>query len=186
MDYKRVLILHFTNGMSSREIAETTGDGKTTVNEFLKRFRECEELSYPLSEDVTNEFIAGCLYKKAGNLVNSDLYRDFDPEEVHRALAKKGETLKHLWKKYNASGTVNGRKPLSYRQFCRRYTNWLDSTKVTFHIQRIPGVNLELDFAGKTLRIHDRRDPELSTQVTIFVAALSFSDGQPLQNQSAP
>ena len=56
-----------------REIAETTGDGKTTVNEFLKRFRECEELSYPLSEDVTNEFITGCLYKKAGNLVNSDL-----------------------------------------------------------------------------------------------------------------
>ena len=88
MDYKRVLIFHFTNGMSSREISETTGDGKTTVNEFLKRFRECEELSYPL------------------------------PEEVHRALAKKGETLKHLWKKYNAVGMVNGRKPLSYRQFC--------------------------------------------------------------------
>ena len=36
MDYKRVLILHFTNGMSSREIAEATGDGKTTINEFLK------------------------------------------------------------------------------------------------------------------------------------------------------
>ena len=31
MDYKRVLMLRFTNGMSSREIAETTGDGKTTV-----------------------------------------------------------------------------------------------------------------------------------------------------------
>lgn len=82
MDYKRVLILHFTNGMSGREIAETTGDKKTTVNEFLKRFRECKELSYPLSEDVTNEFIAGCLYKRAGHPVNSDLYRDFDPEEV--------------------------------------------------------------------------------------------------------
>ena len=27
MDYKRVLILHYTNGMSSREIAEATGDG---------------------------------------------------------------------------------------------------------------------------------------------------------------
>ena len=82
MDYKRVLILHFTNGMSSREISETTGDGKTTVNEFLKRFRECEELSYPLPEEVTNEFIAGRLYKKAGNLVNSELYRDFNPEEI--------------------------------------------------------------------------------------------------------
>lgn len=36
MDYKRVLVLHYTNGMSGREIAEATGDGKTTVNEFLK------------------------------------------------------------------------------------------------------------------------------------------------------
>ena len=68
MDYKRVLVLHYTNGMSGREIAETTGDGKTTVNEFLKRFRECEELSYPLSEEVTNEFIAERLYRKAGKL----------------------------------------------------------------------------------------------------------------------
>ena len=96
MDYKRVLILRFTNGMSSREIAETTGYGKTTVNNFLKRFSECEELSYPLSEEVTNEFIACGLCRKAGNLVNSDLYRDFDPEDVHRAIAKKGETLKHI------------------------------------------------------------------------------------------
>ena len=176
MDYKRVLILRFTNGMSGREIAEVTGDGKTTVNEFLRRFGECKELSYPLPEEVTNEFIANCLYKKAGNIVNSELYRDFDPEEVHRAMSKKGETLKHLWKKYNAAGTVNGCKPLSYRQFCRRYTNWLDSTKVTFHIQRFPGVNLELDFAGKTLNLYDRHDPELTTPVTIFVAALSFSD----------
>ena len=105
MDYKRVLILHYTNGMSSREIAEATGDGKTTINEFLKRFRECEELSYPLAADVTNEFIGDCLYKKAGNLENSDLYRDFNPEDVHRALTRKGETLKHLWKKYNAEST---------------------------------------------------------------------------------
>ena len=176
MDYKRVLILHFTNGMSSREIANVTGNGKSAISEFLKRFRECEELSYPLPAEVSNEFIEGCLYKKAGNLGNSDLYRDFNPEDVHRALTRKGETLKHLWKKYNAAGTVNGRKPLSYRQYCRRYTNWLDSTKVTFHIQRIPGVNLELDFAGKTLYIHDRRDPEMTTKVTIFVATLSFSD----------
>ena len=73
MDYKRMLILHFTNGMSSREIAEVTGNGKTTINEFLKRFRECGELSYPLPADVTNEFIGDQLYKKAGNPVNADL-----------------------------------------------------------------------------------------------------------------
>ena len=53
MDYKRILALHYTNGMSGREIAEATGAGKTTVNEFLKRFRECSELSYHLPEEVT-------------------------------------------------------------------------------------------------------------------------------------
>ena len=49
MDYKKVLRLHFVNHLSCREIAESCGDcSKTTVNEFLKRFRENSELSYPL------------------------------------------------------------------------------------------------------------------------------------------
>lgn len=176
MDYKRVLVLHYTNGMSGREIAEATGDGKTTVNEFLKRFRECEELSYPLSEEVTNEFIAERLYRKAGKPAAAELYRDFDPEEVCRTLTKKGETLKHLWKKYHAAGIVDGKRPLSYRQYCRRYQNWLGSRNVTFHIQRYPGINLELDYAGKPLWLSDRNNPERRTKVTIFVAALSYSD----------
>ena len=65
MDYKRVLRLHFVNHLSGREIAESCGDcSKTTVNEFLKRFRENPELSYPLPADVTNEYIEGLLYKK--------------------------------------------------------------------------------------------------------------------------
>ena len=175
MDYKKVLLLHFTQGLSGRSIAEVTGVSKSAINEFLKRFRESKELYYPLPEDVTNETIAALLYKKAGN-PSADLYRDFNIEDVHRELTRKGETLKHLWKKYNVTGTVAGKKPLSYRQFCRRYANWLDSTKITFHIQRYPGVNTELDYAGKTLVLRDRRDPKKLTTVTIFVAALSFSD----------
>ena len=105
-----------------------------------------------MPEDVTNEFIGELLYRKAGNLADSELYRDIDPEAIHRAMTKKGETLKHLWKKYNASGVVDGRS------------------------QRFPGVNLEVDFAGKMLHIQDRHHPVQTTPVTIFVAALSYSD----------
>ena len=65
---------------------------------------------------------------------------------------------------------------MSYRQYCRRYSEWADSKQLTFHIQRYPGVNLELDFAGKALCIHDRHNPEETTKVTIFVAALTYSD----------
>ena len=76
MDYKKVLRLHFVNHLSSREIAESCGDcGKISVNEFLKRFRESQEPSYPLPPDVTNEYIENLLYKKPGVSAEQLLYR---------------------------------------------------------------------------------------------------------------
>ena len=65
---------------------------------------------------------------------------------------------------------------MSYRQYCRRYSKWADSKQLTFHIQRYPGVNLELDYAGKQLYLHNRRNPDETTKVTIFIAALTYSD----------
>ena len=65
MDYKRVLRLHFVNHLSwPRDRRKLWRLQQTTVNEFLKRFRENPELSYPLPADVTNEYIEGLLYKK--------------------------------------------------------------------------------------------------------------------------
>ena len=177
MDYKRVLRLHFVNDLSGCEIAESCGNcSKTTVNEFLKRFRENPEFSYPLPADVTNEYIESILCKKPGGSTNQLLYRDFNKEAVYKALARKGESLKHLWQKYNVIGVVDGKKPMSYRQYCRRYSEWADSKQLTFHIQRYPGVNLELAYAGKQLYLHNRRNPEGTTKVTIFIAALTYSD----------
>lgn len=177
MDYRRVLKLHYENGFSGRAIAKNTGEGqRSAINDFLKRFKECETLTWPLSEEVTNEYIENLLYKKKGNVANDELYRGFNEEEVHSKLAKKGETLLHLWRLYNADGEVDGKRPLSYRQYCRRYALWMDNKNVTFHIQRYPGVNTELDYAGKTLWIRNRNDPEELSKVTIFVATLSFSD----------
>lgn len=175
MDYKKVLRLHFINKLSSRAIAANCGCGKTSVNEFIKRFNESDELTYPLPEGVTNEYIQELLYEKPGSK-QSLLYRDFDEETVYRALSRKGETLKHLWQKYNSIGIVDGKQPMSYRQYCRRYSEWTASKNITFHIQRYPGINTELDYAGKTLCIHDRKNPSLTQPVTVFIAALSYSD----------
>ena len=87
--YKKELRLHYVNKLSEREIADSRGDcGKTSVNEFLKRFRECQELTYPLSEDITNEYIEGLLYRKPGVSATQQLYRDFDKEEVYKVLAQ--------------------------------------------------------------------------------------------------
>lgn len=177
MDYKKVLRLHYVNNLSSREIAASCGDcSKSAVNEFLKRFRECPILKHPLPADVTNEYIESLLYRKPGVTVDNTLYRDFDKEAVYKALSRKGETLKHLWQKYNAAGEVGGKRPYSYRQYCRSFSEWYGSKNITFHIQRYPGENIELDYAGKQLVIHDSRYPSETTKVTIFVAALTYSD----------
>ena len=176
MDYKKVLRLHNLDKLSSREIARICNCGKTSVNDFIARFNAHPELSYPIPEDITNEFIEQMLYRKPGNQVNEDLYRSFSEEAVYRALSKKGETLKHLWQQYNAVGEVDGKKPFSYRQYCRRYSAWLENGKITFHIPRYPGINMELYFAGKTLKLHSRNNPEETTKVTIFVSTLSYSN----------
>ena len=90
MDYKRVLRLHFVNHLSGREIAESCGDcSKTTVNEFLKRFRENPELSYPLPADVMNEYIESILYKKPGVSANHNPYFTFRVNLPHQPKNKR-------------------------------------------------------------------------------------------------
>ena len=41
-----MLILHYTNGMSSREIAETTGYGKTTYKTMAEAYKRKKEVEY--------------------------------------------------------------------------------------------------------------------------------------------
>ena len=177
LDYKKILGLRYASNLSGREIAKSCSCSKSAVNEFLKRFRENGQLKLPLGPEVTNEVLDGLLYSKRGvqSADAEDLYRQVEYESVQKALAKKGETLKRLWRKYNAIGIVDGRRPYSYRQFCQKFSRWLDSKKITYHITRLPGVNLELDYAGKALYLRNTYNPDSPTKVTIFVATLSYS-----------
>ena len=62
LDYKRIIALRFGNGLSGREIALSCGCSKTAVNEFLRRFKDCPQLSLPLGNEVTNQTIDDLLY----------------------------------------------------------------------------------------------------------------------------
>ena len=84
MDYKKILQLFYGTHLSSRGIASVTGDSKSAINDFLKRFRESTEFTYPLAESITNELIEEKLYHKTGPSVA--IYRDFDKELVYRHL----------------------------------------------------------------------------------------------------
>ena len=57
LDYKDILQKHYVLHMSSREISRQANVSKSGVNDFLKAFRECKELDYPLPFGITNEGI---------------------------------------------------------------------------------------------------------------------------------
>lgn len=183
LDYLQILRLHFGKHLSGRQIAESEGYGKTTVNRFLKKFKECEKLSFPLAPTVTNEVIYNTLYNSRGGTHNSGNthYREVDCNTIYKALPKKGETLKHLWRKYNAVGIViteSGQKqyPYGYRQYCKHFNDWCEERNVTSRIERFPGQNCELDYAGMVLYLKNRLTGEQDTKVTIFVATMSYSN----------
>lgn len=80
MDYKKMLRLHFVSHLSGREIAGICDCGKTTANEFLRRFKNHPELSYPLPADMTNEYLEQELYKKSGPVAQDKYYRTIDAQ----------------------------------------------------------------------------------------------------------
>ena len=127
--------------------------GKTAIDDFLRKFREYGEFSYPLAPTVTNKLINQKLYKSRGGKSFNMQFREFDCEEIYRKLPKKDETLKHLWLTYDASGVVTQDDgtvlyPYSYRQFCKIFGDWCEESNVTSRIPRYPAQNCELDFAG--------------------------------------
>lgn len=66
LNYIKILRLSYSKKLNEREIAEPQGCGKTAINDFLRKFRESEEFSYPLAPTVTNELINQKLYKSRG------------------------------------------------------------------------------------------------------------------------
>ena len=48
LDYKDIIIKHYVLSMSGSEIARQIGFSKSGVNDFLRAFKKCEDLSYPL------------------------------------------------------------------------------------------------------------------------------------------
>ena len=62
LDYKDIIIKHYALSMSGSEIARQTGFSKSGVNDFLRAFKKCEDLNYPLPAGITNYGIALKVY----------------------------------------------------------------------------------------------------------------------------
>ena len=93
---------HYALSMSGSEIARQTGFSKSGVNDFLRAFKKCEDLSYPLPAGITNYGIAmkvyGALPGSGGRNESIELP---DYEEAAKLMAtRKNMTLMFLRNRY--------------------------------------------------------------------------------------
>ena len=177
LDYKDIITKRYALHMSGREIARTLGVSKSGINDFLRAFEKCEELSFPLPEGITNTAIGEALYGpgfKIGGIRDTS-YELPDFEEVSRQMkTRKNMTLVYLWNRYSRRCRDEEKKFYQYRQFCELYNKWCDENYETYHFTAIIAQTMEVDFAGKTFSLTDKLTGEIST-IVIFVAVLPYS-----------
>ena len=176
LDYKDIIIKHYALSMSGSEIARQTGASKSGVNDFLRAFKTCEALQYPLPSGITNYGIAMKVYGSvpgAGGR-NEDIELP-DYEEAAKLMAtRKNMTLMFLWNRYKKKCEEEGTRFYQYSQYCELYNKWCEENYETAHFDAVIAQKMEVDFAGQTFSMTDPLTGEILT-IVVFVAVLPYS-----------
>ncbi len=176
LDYKDIITKHYALGMSGMAIAKSLNVSPSGVNDFLRAFKACDKLGYPLPQGITNYGIAQSVYGKNPATAGRDFsFEQPDYASVEKDMSsRKNMTLKVLWNRYVKQCRDGNLKFYSYRQFCENYTKWCEENKETLHFNAVIGQKMEVDFAGKTFQMVDHLTGEL-LEIVVFVAVLPYS-----------
>ncbi len=176
LDYKDIITKHFALGMSGSQIAATLGVSKSGVNDFLRAFKACKALGFPLPQGITNYGIADAVYGTDNTVSGRNLsYELPEYESIAKAMSsRQNMTLLVLWNRYARKCRDSGLKFYSYRQFCGNYAKWCEENKETLHFNAVIGQKMEVDFAGKSFQMTDHLTGE-ALEIVVFVAVLPYS-----------
>ena len=162
LDYKTIIIQHYALHMSGREIASGLGVSKSGVNDFLNAFKACKTLRYPLPNGITNYGIYEQVYgQPSAPASGRDGFTAPDYSSVNSEMSRKNMTLVFLWGRYKNQCVADGSQFYSYRQFCAKYSEWLEANNETMHFNTVAGEKIEVDFAGKTFKQVDKLTGEV-------------------------
>lgn len=176
MDYKDIIIKHYALSMSGSEIARLAGCSKSGVNDFLRAFKKCEDLRYPLPTGITNYGIAMKVYGSVpGSGCRNENIELPDYEEAAKLMAtRKNMTLMFLWNRYKKKCEEEGSRFYQYSQYCELYNKWCEENYETAHFDAVIAQKMEVDFAGQTFTMVDPVTGEIMT-IVVFVAILPYS-----------
>lgn len=168
--YLEILRLHSLE-FSGRNIATICGCSRNTVAKVLNRAKELG-ISWPLqNEAMTDADIEQMMFpKEQANSVRRKPNTDY----IHKELKRNGVNLKLLWTEYCEECRMNGETPLMYSQFCYHVQQDQQKRRASMHLNRKPGEQVEVDWAGDPAFITDRDTGEL-TKAYIFVGVMTYS-----------
>lgn len=159
-------------GFSQRNIMQSCSVSQKTVVKVQHRAREIG-LAWPLDSSMTDAVIKEMLYPK-DKRKNTATKRKPDVVYTRKELLKKGVSKKLLWTEYMEECRQSGEEPLMYSQFCHYLYQDEQKRRATMHINRKPGEQVEVDWAGDPAHIIDPDTGEL-TEVSVFVGAMTYS-----------
>src|SRR5450631_2353177 len=174
MRHVRDVIRLKSAGMPIREIARRMGTAPSTVRLTIRRF-EAAELTWPLSDDITDAELEARLFASAGAGPGTRRghRRQAEPDwaAVHRELRRKHVTLSIVWEEYIASEPEGYR----YSRFCELYRSWEGRLSVTMRQSHAAGDKLFVDYAGDGVPVVIVRLTGERRAAQIFVAVLGAS-----------
>ena len=167
--YREILRLA-SLGFSNRSIALSVPCSRNTVAKVLKMAQELK-LCWPLQDNQTDEVLEKLFYPQLNNRPQK---REPDYDYIRKELLRNGVSKKLLWTEYMEDCRANGDEPLMYSQFCYHIQQDEQKHRATMHINRKPGEQVEVDWAGDPATIIDPDTGEI-LKAYIFVGVMTYS-----------
>ncbi len=160
-------------GLSQEKIAASCNVSKGTVNKVLKAAKD-KNILWPLPQSDTDQVLSEKLFpeKKQHNVESERKEPDY--EYIRKELLRNGVNKKLLWAEYLEDCRLSGEKPLMYSQFCYYIQQDEQKRRASMHIDRKPGEQIEVDWAGDPAQITDPDTGEI-TDAYVFVGVLTYS-----------
>ena len=138
---REILRLHFTAGLSNRQISENLKISKTTVQDCKDRFQRAG-LSWPLQGDVTDDVLHGKLYP--GVVIRNGKPQP-DWVTAHLEMKRRHVTLQLLWEEYRDTYPDG----MGRSQFYEHYSKFCGSQEEpVMRMVHKGGEKLYIDFSG--------------------------------------
>lgn len=163
------LRLRLDAGLSERKTARSLGVPRSTVQDYLGRFR-ASGLVWPLADEMDDAALECALFPRDGGLPAARRPLP-DWATVAREKKRKGVTLQLLWQEYRRVEPTG----YSYSQFAVHYRGFRTTLDPVMRQDYRAGERTFVDYAGVTVEVIDPTTGEVR-EAQIFVAALGASN----------